>query len=182
MTNCRSVSPRACKKSSKSVGMGANGEPCKTPKLRKTDVDTPHTNKCTLASVKMLASDMGRRSHDKMFPKPRTSGRLRTLKVVISLGTSSKNRQSTPMSPNGGSSKCGDAETGLEDPNKKKCLFNENKSADLLSSACRIKPLHLQSDFHTWELVSLIADRGTYNLTCASTHGSLYPSSLIVLR
>ena len=118
MTNCRSVSPRACKKSSKSVGMGANGEPCKTPKLRKTDVDTPHTNKCTLASVKMLASDMGRRSHDKMFPKPRTSGRLRTLKVVISLGTSSKNRQSTPMSPNGGSSKCGDAETGLEDANR----------------------------------------------------------------
>ena len=118
MTNCRSVSPRACKKSSKSVGMGASGEPCKTPKLRKTDVDTPHTNKCTLASVKMLASDMGRRSHDKMFPKPRTSSRLRTLKVVISLGTSSKNRQSTPMSPNGGSSKCGDAETGLEDANR----------------------------------------------------------------
>ena len=42
----------------------------------------------------------------------------RTLTVVISVRTSSKNRPSTPISTNGGSSKCGDAETGLEDANR----------------------------------------------------------------
>ena len=74
MTDCPSVSPRTCKKANKSVCMGANAEPWNAPNLRKTDVDTPHPNQCTLVSVKMLAADMGRRSHDKMYPKSQTTG------------------------------------------------------------------------------------------------------------